>query len=177
MVPSPPPLCSPTGSCSCPGYAARTASDAPLWGSSRREEPARCEYHTRRRRPACWAPAPPPPSPSRRPSRTRRILGPIYPLFPGRLHPLYGPAHGGATDLHGGHRLQILAPLLQGEKGALLEIRSEQPSGPLVQLRLRAGPLLGRQRATLLGHLGVAFYGGERDGEGAGGLALAHPSP
>jgi hypothetical protein len=58
----------------------------------------------------------------------------------------------------------------------LLEIRFEQLAGALVELGLGAGSLLGRQRATLLGEFGVALDGGEANGEGAGGLALAHPS-
>src|SRR5829696_3933435 len=99
------------------------------------------------------------------------------PLFPGGVHPLYGLAHGGATDLHGGDCPQILTPLLQSEKGVLLEIRFEQLAGSLVYLGFRAGSLLGRERSALLVQLGVAFDGGEADGKGAGGLALSHPAP
>jgi len=35
----------------------------------------------------------------------------------------------------------------------------------------------GRPSSSLLVHLGVAFDGGEANGERAGGLALAHPAP
>src|SRR5215204_135601 len=126
---------------------------------------------------AWWDPLPRLPAPSRQLSRTRRVLQRISPFFPGGVHPLYGLAHGGATDLHGGDCPQILTPLLQSEKGVLLEIRFEQLAGSLVYLGFRAGSLLGRERSALLVQLGVAFDGGEADGKGAGGLALSHPAP
>jgi hypothetical protein len=66
-------------------------------------------------------------------------------------------AHRGAADLHGCHRPQVLAPLLQGEKGVLLEIRLEQLPGALVELWLGAGSVLGRQRSALLCEFGVAL--------------------
>jgi hypothetical protein len=65
---------------------------------------------------------------------------------------------------------------LQGEKGVLLEIRLEQLAGALVELWLGAGSILGRQLSALPCEFGVALDGGEANGEGAGGLALAHPS-
>ncbi len=67
-------------------------------------------------------------------------------------------------------------PLLHSEERALLYVLFEQLAGSLVYLGFRAGPLLGGERAALLGEFGVAFYGGEANGEGAGCLALARPS-
>ena len=67
------------------------------------------------------------------------FLGRASPFFlvePGGVHPLYGPAQGGAAHLHGGHRAQILAPSLEGDERALLYVLLEQLAGSLVYLGL-----------------------------------------
>ena len=66
--------------------------------------------------------------------------------------------------------------LLQSDERALLYVLFEQLAGSLVELGFRAGPLLGGERSAILGEFGLAFYGGEAHGEGAGCFALAHPS-
>src|SRR5215217_8262964 len=157
MVPSPLDSCSPAGSCSCLCCVVVKDATSRLWGRKRTPEPARCECHTHRRRAALLDRALRQPSPSKQPSRTRRALQLISPFFPGCVHPLYGSAHSGATDLHTRYRPQVLAPLLQSEKGMLLEIRLEQLPGALVQLWLGAGSVLGRQRSALLCEFGVAL--------------------
>src|SRR3712207_2241903 len=43
------------------------------------------------------------------------------PLFSGEAYLPYGAREGGAADLHGGHRSEVLAPLLEGQKGTLSE--------------------------------------------------------
>src|SRR5215212_6162507 len=143
-VPSPLELCSPARPCSCLCCVVLKDATSRLWGRNRTQEPARCECHTHRRRAAVLDRALLRPSPSKQLSRTRRVLQLISPFFPGCVHPLYGSAHSGATDLHRRNCSQVLAPLLQSEKGMLLEIRFEQLASSLVQLWLGAGSLLGR---------------------------------
>jgi hypothetical protein len=46
---------------------------------------------------------------------------------------------------------------LQSDERALLYVLFEQLAGSLVELGLRTGSLLGGERATLLGELGVAL--------------------
>jgi hypothetical protein len=78
-----PSSCSPARSCSCLGCAVRVAKAARLRGSSRTREPARYGCRTHRRIPTASDRVLRLPSPSRRPLRTRRVLGPSFPLFPG----------------------------------------------------------------------------------------------
>src|SRR3712207_9409101 len=81
--------------------------------------------------PTPWDRAPWLPSPARQPSRTRRVPWRFGPLFPGGAHPSYGATEGGAADFHGGHHSEVLAPLLEGEKGTLSEVLFEQFLCPL----------------------------------------------
>src|SRR3712207_6948233 len=67
----------------------------------------------------------------RRPPRS--TLFPYTTLFrsPGGAHPSDGATEGGAADFHGDHHSEVLAPLLEGEKGTLSEVLFEQFLCPL----------------------------------------------
>src|SRR3712207_9416364 len=89
-----------------------------------------------------------PPQPSslaRPPSRTRRALWLLAPLFTGRTDPGYGAAHGGATYREPRHDLYVVAALLKCEVGPFFEIGGKEPCCLLVELRSRSGPLLARK--------------------------------
>src|SRR3712207_9200041 len=95
-----------------------------------------------------------PPQPSslaRPPSRTRRALWLLAPLFPGRTDPGYGAAHGGATYREPRHDLYVVTALLEGGKGTFFEVLLQELHGFVVQLRSRSGPLLRSQRFSAVG--------------------------
>jgi hypothetical protein len=90
-------------------------------------------------------------------------------------HPLEEPRDRGIAHLDPTDRPKELAPLGEGGGRALLEVGLQQLPGVLADLGLGAGPpLLGGERAPLVGHLGVSLDRGERYAENTSSLALAH---
>ncbi len=98
------------------------------------------------------SPAPPLrlPSPSRPPARTRRAQWLIVPLFPGGADPGDSTAHGGAAHRESGHNLYVVAAILEGGKGTLLEILLQELDGFVVQLRSGSGGFFGARDSPLL---------------------------
>src|SRR3712207_3714384 len=116
---------------------------------------------TRLRRSASLAPPPQLPSLARLPSRTRRALWPVVPLFPGGANAGYGAAHGRTTHREPRHSLYVVAALLKGEVGTFFEIGAKEARGLLIEFRSRSGPLLRSQRFSPIGLVNVTFDRGE----------------
>src|SRR5215207_7839847 len=89
-------------------------------------------------------------------------------LFSAPAQPLEHPADGGVTYRNPGHFLQELAPLGEGGRRTLFEIRFQEPACSFAQLRLGAGALLRSERLPFAGRGCVALDGGDAHAEGAG---------
>src|SRR5215210_5215697 len=173
---SPRSSCSPRASCSCRGCAAPTNAPAPRAATRLGGAPARCSHPFRLRRPGARrrSRSRRRPAPARPPSATRRVHSLPPSFFSAPSQALEHPADGRLAHLHVGDTAQVLTPLGERRRRALLQVGLQQSLGLFACLRLGAGLLLRGERAPLVGHLGIAFDGGEAHGEGAESLALAH---
>lgn len=151
---------------------------SPLGAYPYRSVPMKYASCTRPRREASLAPPPRPPSPARSPSRTRRALWGLAPLFARRTDPGYGATHCRAAHREPRHYLYVLAAVPEGEVGTLSEVIFEQLPCLLVELRGRAGSLLRGQGFSAPCPVYISFDRGEAHGEGAGSpWALDIPPP